>query len=182
MAGHQCNWEWLLVSGCSQLPMPIDAVYKKINNKAFEKLMFDTRAKFGGKPIEMQKAFREIVKRKKIPRCFAMVADQSPMPNDGNLWLSFLNQEAPFFQGADRFAKMLKYPVGFMGMRRIKRGHYEIDIEILSEPPYAKNSKEIIEMYRDRMEEMIRKNPSDWLWSHRRWKHKKPELVQEANS
>ena len=171
LTGHQCNWEWLFISGCSQLTMPIRGIYKFINNPTFENLMLDARSRFGEKPIEMQKSFKVFVKRKNIPTAYGMIADQSPMPNENNLHLTFLNQDTPFFRGPDRFAKILNFNVVFWGMKRIKRGYYEINLEKISEPPYKKDNMEILEKFRDKMEDLIKENPSDWLWSHKRWKH-----------
>jgi KDO2-lipid IV(A) lauroyltransferase len=45
---------------------------------------------------------------------------------------------------------------------------------ILTENPDATTDGEISEMHTRRLEKDIIANPETWLWSHRRWKHKRP--------
>jgi KDO2-lipid IV(A) lauroyltransferase len=71
--------------------------------------------------------------------------------------------------------------VVFIGIRRIKRGYYELNFERIAEPPYFKKDHAILDRYIARMEDQIRKSPSGWLWSHRRWKLKKPEALINQN-
>jgi KDO2-lipid IV(A) lauroyltransferase len=106
-------------------------------------------------------------------RAVGLVADQSPVKNAEKHWVKFLNQDTAFQKGADRLAKMTKYPVVFLGLRRVKRGYYEVSIEKIADPPYDKQSTQILDIYVQKSEQLIRENPSAWLWSHRRWKLKK---------
>jgi KDO2-lipid IV(A) lauroyltransferase len=176
ICGHNANWEWLLLGACLAIkPFGVDAVYKKVNNNFFENLMYSIRSRFGGHPIEMNDTAKEIIKRRKSIRGFAMVADQVPFPDKTDLWITFLNQETGFFTGVERIAKSMKYPVIFLGMKRIKRGFYEVTVQEISAPPYTDADEHvIIAKYADALEKLIKEKPSDWLWSHRRWKHKRP--------
>ena len=171
---HQCNWEWLLISGCIQLNFPIDAVYTPLSNKSMDKLMIRMRSRFGGNPIPVGKALRKMTKKSKIVKAFALVSDQAPMWSFKKYWTTFLNQETAFIPGIVHLPKVTNYPVLFMGMRRLKRGYYEVDIQSIAEPPYSKDNHEVMEEFVSKAEAVIRQNPSDWLWSHRRWKYKRP--------
>ncbi len=171
---HQCNWEWLLISGCIQLNFPIDAVYTPLSNKSIDKLMIRMRSRFGGNPIPVGKALRKMTKKSKIVKAFALVSDQAPMWSFKKYWTTFLNQETAFIPGIVHLPKVTNYPVLFMGMRRLKRGYYEVDIQSIAEPPYSKDNHEVMEEFVSKAEAVIRQNPSDWLWSHRRWKYKRP--------
>lgn len=64
----------------------------------------------------------------------------------------------------------MQYPVLFFNTRRVKRGHYEVTIELLTEPPYTKGDTQVVEKYARKLEEAILENPANWLWSHDRWK------------
>jgi len=171
---HQCNWEWLLISGCIQLNFPIDAVYTPLSNKSIDKLMIRMRSRFGGNPIPVGKALRKMTKKSKIVKAFALVSDQAPMWSFKKYWITFLNQETAFIPGIVHLPKVTNYPVLFMGMRRLRRGYYEVDIQSIAEPPYSKDNHEVMEEFVSKAEAVIRQNPSDWLWSHRRWKYKRP--------
>lgn len=173
LAAHQANWEWLLLGGCLYLDSSIDAVYKPLTNQRFDKLMYAIRSRFGGRPLAMKHIFREIIRRKKEVRTYALVADQSPALHEAKVWVNFMGVESPFFVGPQKIAHATGYPVVFAGMRRLRRGYYEIVFLPLAEPPYSSDGWEVIEKYAECMEKFIRENPADWLWSHRRWKHVK---------
>jgi Kdo2-lipid IVA lauroyltransferase/acyltransferase len=130
-------------------------------------------ANFLMKPVSMKDTLKEEIRQKNIPHALAMVADQTPMKHEIRHWVKFFNQDTPYYVGADIIGKMLNMPAFFVGMIKLKRGHYEIYIKKIMEPPYEKEGFQITDQYNKILEEEIRKNPENWLWSHRRWKHKK---------
>jgi KDO2-lipid IV(A) lauroyltransferase len=174
LAGHLCNWEWLLLSCSTKTNKDLLAVYKPLHNKFFDKLMLKIRTHTGAIGVPMNNTVRELAKRKNSTSTFglAMVADQTP-GGDILYWGNFLNQETGFFIGGDKIAKMMNLPVFFVAMKRVRRGYYEVNFKLLKEPPYAKENYDIIEAYHHALENSIKENPSDWLWSHKRWKHKR---------
>lgn len=175
MAAHQCNWEWLLLGSCVHLPFPLDAVYKPLHYQPGDKLMYDIRARFGAKPIAIKDTLIEIMKRRKELRGFALVADQSPLHDEEKYWASFLHQDTPFPVGAEKIARLTRYPVFFVNMQRVKRGYYEVSLELLAAPPYTKqDGYPIIAAYAQATEQQILAYPADWLWSYRKWKYRKP--------
>ena len=169
LSSHQCNWEWQLLASCL-LGFQIDAAYKEIRNKPIEKLMFDMRSKFGAKLIESKQFLRTAIKRKNEVRGIAMVGDQRPGKNT-DFRTRFLNQDTGMFTGAEKLAKAFDYPVLFMEMHRVKRGYYEITLKELAEPPYDKSDYSITQKYVELLENSLKEKPSEWLWSHKRWKN-----------
>ena len=172
-AAHQCNWEWLLLGGCVNLPYPLDAVYKPLHYTPADSLMYEIRAKFGAKPIAVKQTIMQIMQRRQEMRCFALVADQSPVIDEEKYWATFLGQDTAFAVGTEKLARLTKYPVFFAHMRRIKRGYYEVELELLAQPPYEKEGYAITQAYADAVERQIQAHPADWLWSYRKWKYKK---------
>ncbi len=170
---HTGNWEWLLLSGCLQLPYPIDGVFAPLANPFFNKLMYKLRSRFGGQPIPRADIMKALSQRRSQRRAIGMVADQSPMQHAEKRWAKFLNQDTAFLKGPEMLAKMTKYPVLFLGLRRVKRGYYEVSVEKIAEPPYSKDASKILDIYIQKTEQLIKDNPPAWLWSHRRWKLKK---------
>jgi KDO2-lipid IV(A) lauroyltransferase len=75
--------------------------------------------------------------------------------------------------GAETYAKMFDMPLIYLDLQRIKRGRYQIEISIIEEHPTETGPGEITAKYMKRLEETIRNKPEDWLWSHKRWKHKR---------
>ena len=88
--------------------------------------------------------------------------------------MTFLNQDTPVFKGTEIISRKMNYPVVYGEIRRLKRGCYEMHAEILCENPADTVDGEITAMHIKRLERDIIARPETWLWSHRRWKHKRP--------
>ena len=175
LTAHMCNWEWLLPAGGAQFGFPIDTVYKPLKVEALEEFVREARSRFGGKPIPMKSFLFELMRRAGKAHAYAMVADQTPLRRSDKHWTRFLNQDTAFFVGADKIAKILKAPVIYVAMRRDGPGRYSVELTLLAEPPYDRDSgPEIVERYARMLEQEIRRNPADWLWLHRKWKYDKP--------
>jgi KDO2-lipid IV(A) lauroyltransferase len=175
LAAHFCNWEWLLLTAGGVLHVPIDAVYKPQRMKGIDEFLRARRARFGGNPIPHQNFMFEVMKRKKDVRAYALVADHTPKHDEEKHWTRFLNQDTAFFVGADKIAKILKAPVIYVAMRRDAPSYYSVELKLLAEPPYDRDSgPEIVERYVRTLEDEIRRSPADWLWLHRKWKYDKP--------
>ncbi len=177
VTGHISNWEWLLhplnLSG-----IPMDIVYQKLSSPLFDKLTLFIRSRFAITPlIEKQDTLRKTVDRKNVTKALVLGSDQSPQNWKTAYWTNFLNQDSGFFTGTERIARKFEYPVFFSEMRRIKRGYYEIEFTEIANPIEFKNLPmgEITERFVRILEQSIHKYPSDYLWSHRRWKHKRTE-------
>ncbi len=139
--------------------------------------MLAIRSRFGPVPVPMQQLPRELVRRRPVVRIIAMVADQAPAPELA-YWHDFLHQDTPFFSGAAKIAQRTNYPVLFTSMKRLKRGYYQVEMSPLALPPYPPEAvEEIIGRYAAAVERAIRQRPAEWLWSHKRWKHKRNQEV-----
>lgn len=175
LAAHQCNWEWLLLS-CSALSyVNIDALYKPLHNKKIDAFMRSTRGRFGVNLISSKNAMREIIQRRNKLEAIVGIADQPPSRRAPKYWATCLNQDTAFHIGMERMAKVLKAPVFFISMKRVRRGYYVAELKKIAEPPYEKFSHAITQRYSECFENQIIASPSDWLWSNRRWKYQKQE-------
>jgi Kdo2-lipid IVA lauroyltransferase/acyltransferase len=173
LASHQFNWEWLVAAGNYCLPIPVDFVYQPVNNPTVDKFLYACRTRFGAYAIKRNNVAREMVKRKDRLRGIAIVADQYPgQKRDKKHLTTFLNQQTAFFYGANQLASLTQYPVMFSAVKKIKRGYYQVSLELLTEPPYEKDSPVIIERYAKAAERVILEYPPGWLWTHKRWKNR----------
>jgi KDO2-lipid IV(A) lauroyltransferase len=89
MASHQANWEWLLLRTSAYFDFPVDVIYQPLDNKKFDKLIFDIRSKFGGYPVAKGNVMRDLVARKDIPRLFVIAGDQTPHISERKHWTTF---------------------------------------------------------------------------------------------
>ena len=175
LTAHMCNWEWLLPAAGAQFGIPIDTVYKPLRVQALDDFVREARSRFGGKPIPMQSFLFELMRRAGQQRAYAMVADQTPLRKSDKHWTRFLNQDTAFFVGADKITQFLDAPVVYVAMRRERRGHYRVRLEVLTEPPYdPERELPVMELYARKLEQEIRANPADWLWIHNKWKYPRP--------
>ena len=182
LGSHLANWEWALSGAAVHFPFPADGVYKPLSSTFFERFMQHTRTRLGAHLFPMKDTLRDFIRRQKIPRLISLLSDQTPPKSEIQYWTTFLNQDTGFYVGADKLATSFHYPVIFVGAKRIKRGHYEYGFEAIYDGRSPVTEFEITERYARILERWIRENPADYLWSHRRWKHKKPDQVQEAAS
>lgn len=176
--GHYANWEWACNGYSCVIPMQLYGLYHPLSNKGFDGLMYKLRTRFGTKLYAMNDVLREMIKNKNEINATGFIADQTPPP-EGAYWMKFLNQDTPVFVGTEKIAKKFNYPVVFISIKRVKRGYYVLDGEVLSLDPKNTADGEITELHTKRLEKDIIANPELWLWSHRRWKHKRKKESQE---
>ncbi|RYD57134.1 MAG: lipid A biosynthesis acyltransferase [Sphingobacteriales bacterium] len=171
--GHLGNWEWSGNTVSLVLKQQLYVIYHPISNKYFDWLMYRMRTRFGTKLIAMKDTFREMLENRAELNATAFIADQTPAPESA-YWTTFLNQETPVFKGTELIARKINYPVVYATVKRVKRGYYEMFAEVLCETPNQTTDGEISEMHTRKLERDIIAQPEVWLWSHRRWKHKRP--------
>ncbi len=171
LAAHFCNWEWLLLASCLHLG-PLDAVYKPLKHRDFDRLLLDMRTRFGATLIPVQDFLLETVRRRSLVRAVAMVTDQAPHQEQEKLWLNFLGQPTAFHPGVDKIARIVRYPVVFVHMHRVSRGYYRIVLKRIAEPPYAQTGQQVAEAYVRELESQVSANPENWLWVYERWRYK----------
>lgn len=172
--GHYGNWEWagpgfMLHSNAQTLAV----IYKPLTNPYFERMTVKMRTRFGTKILIMKNVIRDLITLKNEKIALTILADQTPSNANQAIWLNFLNQETPVFEGTEKIAKKFNFPVVFINVTRPKRGYYEIFAELLVDHPNDMTDGEITKLHTERLEKEIIKTPELWLWSHNRWKHKK---------
>ncbi|HEX5460760.1 MAG TPA: lysophospholipid acyltransferase family protein [Steroidobacteraceae bacterium] len=172
-AAHQCNWEWMLLALSVELGHPLDAAYKPLVDSWAEREMKKVRSRFGSRLVPAKELLADIIKRGKTVRAVAMVADQEPTTSEHKHWTRFLNRDTAFYMGPEEIARVTRFPVFFLGMKRTARGFYELRFEPLCTPGESLRSGELTERYVRLVERQIRAAPPDWPWSHKRWKLKK---------
>ena len=175
--GHYGNWEWmssysLWSDGVDFLPL-----YKPIHDRVMNKMTLRIRSRFGSKPIPKEEVLRVINRYRSEGRLFlaGFIGDQTPNRRNLNFWMNFLNQDTPILLGTEKIARKYDIPVVSVHMRKIKRGYYEVDFVDLCSHPANLAPGELTEMHTRLLESFIRETPEYWLWSHRRWKHTRPE-------
>jgi len=174
MCAHYASYEWA-ISMNHHINFIGYGIYKKIANKYFDKLVKDIRSKFKAVLITTKetKSTIEYNAKNNILGVYGFASDQTPRRSDTMYWSSFLGQETPIHTGAETLAKRYDMNVIFLKGKRIKRGYYEATFEVLSEDVKSVPDYKISEEFMHKVEQQIYDAPEFYLWTHKRWKHKK---------
>jgi KDO2-lipid IV(A) lauroyltransferase len=173
-AGHYNNWEMVGTAFDRQILHQSVGLYKPLKNVFFDQKMKDSRSRFGLKMVSIRKV-KEYFRDLDEPTVTLFATDQSPSNPKRAYWTTFLNQDTGVLFGTEAYAKKTNSPVLFGHITKVKRGHYDILFELITDDPSQLPEGAITETHTRLLEEEIRKAPQYWLWSHRRWKHKRPE-------
>ena len=173
IAAHQANWEWVLHALALHLGYPLDVGYKPIKSPWAERAMYAIRTRFGAHLVPAKELLADMLRRRAIVRGIAMLADQEPLSSEHKHWLKFLGRDTAFYMGPEQMAKATRYAVLFVALRRLQRGHYEIEFMPLAESGEKLEPGELTVRYARLVEKEILAAPQDWTWGHRRWKLKK---------
>lgn len=171
--GHMGNWEWMGPSFSQNDSTKLYALYHPLSNRFFDWFVYRLRTRFGGGLIPMNNLLREMTHLRNEYCAIAFIADQTPMPEHA-YWVDFLNQDTPVFVGIEKIARRFNYPVVYVSTVKRGRGKYTSTFKLVSQEPKHTADGEITRLHTAMLEQDINQSPSIWLWSHRRWKHKRP--------
>ena len=173
VGAHQANWEWS-TSLPKALNIDIYGAYTKLNNKPFEKAVKDSREKFGVigfKTSDMVKGMQRNFSAKK-QGLYLLLSDQSPQPHKTYYWREFFNIKVPIHTGAEMLSKRFDLVVINYVTKKVKRGYYETEFQLITETPKDFDDYQITDLYTDLTEKNILRQPEFYLWSHKRFKHR----------
>ncbi len=174
--GHFGSWEMSFHYAMTPNQKTL-AIYRPLHSKVFDRYYNFVRCRTGATTVPMNNIIRELVTHRKqenaMPVTILMIADQSPSRKEQRHWHTFLNQDTSFFGGPEKMAVKFKLPIYFINTVKIKRGYYENRAEMIYDGQEALEDGQITLRYVEKLEAMILNQPENWVWSHRRWKHKK---------
>ena len=177
LSGHYGNWEWTIA-----LPRiikhQVNVIYRPIQDKTFDGYMKQVRSRFGMYLMPARISGRTMLELEKSGQLSATyyLTDQTAL-YDTNYWMMFLNQEAAVFSGAEKVASKFRQAVVFMDIQKVRRGYYEVEFTKLFDDASLISQFEVTKAHTKFLEEIIRRRPELWLWSHKRWKHRRPEHI-----
>ena len=144
--------------------------YKPLSNKYIDDYVQRSRVKGRSKLASITKTAETFKTDWGEPAIFYMVADQSPSSPRLAFWLNFLNQDTAVLHGPEKYARIHNFPVVFASAKKLRRGYYSVDFQMLEPEPNQTKTGEITARFMKMLEDIIKENPEYYLWSHRRWK------------
>ena len=185
VSAHLANWEWSF-----SLPLVLNTkvfgAYNKLRNETFEKTLKENREKFGVVGATTAN-FIKLIKsnfENNIQGAYILLSDQSPHIEKTFHWSTFFGVKVPVHTGAEMLAKKHDLVVINYRAKKLKRGYYETEFEVIAENPKNYKDYEISDMFLRITEKNVKEQPECYLWSHNRFKHKDRfkewEKLQEA--
>lgn len=170
---HYNNWEWNAILP-KLLKHKLLFVYNPARNLTWDAFINRMRMRFGAELVSTKKIVRTLInyRDQQVPTFTWLSADQRPKANT-RFWTTFLNQETGFFPGPEALAHHTNHVVLYEHVKKVKRGHYQIQFELLAENPSKLSRDEVLYLYVHKIERVIREQPEFYLWSHNRWKNKR---------
>ena len=168
ISAHFSNFE-LMAMQIEKSGINLGAVYRPLNNIFLNKTMEELRKKYICK-LQIKKGLtglRDILKIFKNNFSIAMMIDQRVTEG---ITIDFFNKPAFTTSIPAQLVKKFKCPIVPVHIERKNNNDFEITI---NKPIYFENSEDINSISKKLnfwLEEMISKNPEQWIWSHNRWK------------
>lgn len=178
---HCGNWEWAPSITLHSHPEGVDVdycqIYRPLVNAAFDSLMLRVRSRFGSISIAKSNTLRKLLELKREGKVTVtgFMSDQKPSHGDPTLPLMFLGRPTAFITGTETLARKLKMGAIYWDMYKESRGHYRIVTRLIASNVAETEQGSVTRTYASMLEKTILRNPSIWLWTHKRWK--KPVMI-----
>ena len=169
-SGHQMNWEYANWALSHRLSIPLVGVYSRIGNDAMDRIFRQLRSKPGTVLVSTDEFRSKAHNVFKSQYAIGLIADQNPARPHLAYWLHFFNNPVSFPTGPESGARKNNPAIVFVKFVKIKRGYYKFEPTIVAEEGALFKEGELTRMYRDFLEDTIRKDPANYLWTHRRWR------------
>ncbi len=102
--------------------------------------------------------------------CYAINTDQYPYMGTGSMSVQFMNQETRSMTGATAIACKLDMAVGYLRFMRRIDGGYEMSVVNICDHASQHTPEELMTRYYQLLEEDLKAQPWNYLWTHKRWK------------
>ncbi|MDO4319638.1 MAG: lysophospholipid acyltransferase family protein [Bacteroidales bacterium] len=175
---HTFNWEWAPSVTLHTAVKPDDKhvfaqVYRPLRDAAFDRLMLDIRSRFGSRSFPKSSTLRDLLRLRRdgAASVTGFMSDQHPSHGDPGYLTTLLGRPTLMISGTETLARKLDMTVMYWDISRPSRGHYHITTRLITDHPADEPDGSITETYTRLLEKTIRRDPSLWLWSHKRWKH-----------
>ncbi len=175
---HCGNWEWAPSVTLHTSRRPGDGVeycqvYRPLNNHSFDAMLLRLRSRFGSLSFPKSHVLRDLIRLKRDGICTVtgFMSDQKPSHGDPTVPMMFLNRPTAFIGGTEMLARKLGMAAIYWDMEKPSRGHYKIVCRLICDNVADTEPTVPTRTYADMLQTTIERNPSIWLWSHKRWKY-----------
>jgi KDO2-lipid IV(A) lauroyltransferase len=173
LTGHFGNWE---MAGYlfGVFGFPPNSVARTLDNPYLDRYLRTFRERTGQKLIPKSGGYDQMLEVLRTGRVLSFLADQDAGQN--GLYVDFFGRPASTHKAIALLALEHRAPVIVGYARRVGPSfHYEVGCSALIEPDEftgtADDVRVLTQRFTTALESAIRRNPEQYLWLHRRWKH-----------
>lgn len=153
-------------------------VYKKLNSKLWDEVMNRNRIaplldrkNYEGL-IESHDILRYAISHKGEKKFYNFNTDQYPYKGAAGIDVgTFMNQPTLAMAGGITLARKLSMSVVYLNIGQKSRGHYTMRYTTICENASEMSVEEILQRYYMLLQDDIKKQPWNYLWTHKRWKN-----------
>ena len=168
--GHQCNWDLVASVPLWSDKVHFNALYKALHNRFFDRLFVSIRERFGTTLISHHQAARTILRNIKEPaaavQLYGFNTDQSPRYGQPCEWVTFFGKDTAVIAAWAQMATKYNLPVVYLHIRKTGFMQFVGQAEEIK----AEGVNAMLSEFYRLLEEDVRRQPGQYLWSHRRWK------------
>ena len=187
LAGHYANWE--LLFGFEHFALPegsadsyafkrsnVAMVYKKLNSPLWDEIFRECRLRLLGTDfenyIESAGILRHVVEHHGDGYFYMFDTDQRPYANAKAVMdVEFMGQPAQTMYAGAGVAHKYGLAVSYLSMTRKPSGKgYLCELKTICDDASKMEVQQIMDEFYRLLEADIRKDPGEYLWSHKRWK------------
>ena len=181
VTGHFGNWE-LAGYFSAAIGLAFSSVARRIDNPYINDLIFGVRQRAGQRMIYKQGAAAQVARAFDNNEAVSMVCDQDAGAR--GLFVDYFGRPASTFKSIGLLAMQYEAPVAVVCCRRIdERFNFEIFNQRLIEPSEWADKDNplrwITQEYTGALEAAVRKQPDQYFWVHRRWKHAPGKAIEK---
>jgi KDO2-lipid IV(A) lauroyltransferase len=169
VTAHYGSWE----KAFSALPIfinkPVGLVYTPVKSNYFSALLLHIRTRFGLNLITRYTFKEHIGAHLNQTYFYIMPSDQRPVDPKKSFCTPFLGIETPLLFGVEKHAVQYHLPAIYLHVKDM--GHQcHINFSLICKSGKETEYGFITKKYAELLEKQIVDDPTQWLWSHRRWK------------
>lgn len=182
LSAHLGNWE-LFPVGLRTKAGYTSGIVRPLDDPRLDRKIQQIREIGGLRIITKDAAGPELIKRLRAGEFGGLLIDQSPREN--GVPATFFGQPCWATAGAAMIALRARVPVHPISIVRQPDQSYVLEIhprlEFERTGDLQQDILNVTQQCQDAIEKLVRQNPEQWLWLHRRWKPR-PRLEQEWNA
>jgi KDO2-lipid IV(A) lauroyltransferase len=173
LGAHLGNWEFIaqasVLSG-----LPVLCVAKQIGSPAMTALLTRQRAQLGLEVVPVEGAARPLIRALKEGKHVGVLIDQHTALDEGGAWCDFFGLPVCVSLTPAALSRKLGAPVLFVWARPLRDGRTRVEGSDLFLPDPAVTDAARTQQFTDAIARIIRRHPSLWCLSYRRWRYVRP--------